>query len=312
MKLSVIFPNVFYREGQAGVTRLIQGIERIGFHELGMFDHVVMGYPTEHRRAPFYPPTMPIMEAFSMLAFAAGITSRIQLGTGVLVLPQRNPTLVAKQAASIDLLSGGRLRLGVGTGWQRSEYEALGESYDGRGERMDEAIAVLRACWQDSHVHYQGAHYQLDDMAFEPKPRQGSAIPIWIGGTKPAALRRVARLGDGWMAMNAPGDAPLEERLSALKRYAEEAGRDPTGIGMQMTLSPGPLPKEVRKRFFADPALLLARTQELAELGFRWAAIDCVPIFQHGYRTVDALLDYLGEVYDMLSPMLEPPPESAH
>ncbi len=304
MKISVVFPSVMYREGPDGVSKLIRGIEDIGFDELDMFDHVVMGYPTESRPKPFYSPQMPIMEAFTVLAFAAALTRRIHLGTGVLVLPQRHPTLVAKQVSSLDTLSAGRMRLGVGTGWQASEYEALGEDFASRGSRMDECIEILRAYWQHEHVNYQGRHYQIDEIAMEPKPPQGHKIPIWIGGTKTPALKRVARLGDGWMAMNAPGDAPLETRIADLRRYAEEYQRDPDSISLQMSLSPGPLNKEQRKRFFADPELLLQRALELQALGFDQASIDCVPIFQHGYRSVDAMLDYLAEVYAKLAPAL--------
>ena len=301
MKLNVVFPSVMYREGPEGVTRLIRGIEAIGFDGLDMFDHVVMGYPTETRRAPFYTPTMPIMEAFTTLAYAAAVTDRIRLGTGVLVLPQRQITLVAKQVSTLDILSGGRVRLGVGTGWQRSEYEALQENYDNRGARMNEAIDVLRAYWRDEHVNYDGEHYQIDEIAFEPKPPQGDRIPIWIGGTKAPALRRVARQAHGWMAMNAPGDPPVEERLAMLRRFAEEAERDPATIALQMSLSPGPLDKEARKRFFAEPDLLRERSVQLRELGFDEISLDCVPIFQHGYRTVDAMLDYLGTVQETLA-----------
>lgn len=289
-----------YREGPAGVQKLIRGIEAIGFDELDMFDHVVMGYPTENRRAPFYSPQMPIMEAFMMLSYAAAITSKIQLGTGVLVLPQRQPALVAKQVSTLDTLSGGRMRLGVGVGWQRSEYEALQEDYDSRGARMDEAIALLRSCWRDEHVTFQGDYYRADDIAMEPKPPQGRNIPIWIGGTKNPALRRVATLGDGWMAMNAPGDDPLPVRIARLRRFAEEADRDPATIGMQMSLSPGPLDKEQRKRFYADSSLLRARTAELRDLGFDHLSIDCVPLFQLGYRSVESLLERLAGIFDEL------------
>lgn len=301
MKFSVVFPSVMYREGPEGVSRLIQGIEHIGYDELDMFDHVVMGYPTETRRAPFYSPQMPIMEAFMLLSYAAALTKRITLGTSVLVLPQRQITLVAKQVATLDTLSGGRIRLGVGSGWQRAEYEALSEDYDSRGARMDEAIPMLRALWGDEHVNYQGKHYHLDEIALEPKPPRGAGIPIWIGGTRTPALRRVATLGDGWMAMNAPGDPPLKERIAALHRFAEEAGRDPASIGMQMSLSPGALDKAERKRFYADPDLLLARAQELHELGFDHVSLDCVPIFQLGFRSVDALLDQLALIYEKLN-----------
>ena len=304
MQVSLVFPSVMYRDGPDAVAALIQGIEQIGFDELDMFDHVVMGYPTTTRNKPFYSPQMPIMEAFMMLSFAAALTSRMRLGTGVLVLPQRQPTLVAKQVSTLDTLSGGRIRLGIGTGWQKSEYEALGESFSNRGRRMDEAIQILRAYWRDEHVNFNGEFYKLDEMAMEPKPPQGANIPIWIGGTKAPALRRVAQYGDGWMAMNAPGDAPLEDRIAQLRRYAEAFERDPATIGMQMTLSPGPLDKEARKRFFADPALMRDRTEALRTMGFEHVSIDCVPIFQHGYRTVDALLDYLADLYHTMEPVL--------
>ena len=305
MKISVVFPSVMYREGPEGVRKLIQGIEDIGFDELDMFDHVVMGYPTETRRKPFYSPQMPIMEAFMMLSFAAAITNRIGLGTGVLVLPQRHPTLVAKQVSTLDTLSGGRVRLGIGIGWQRSEYEALGEDYNSRSRRMDEAIRVLRSYWRDEHVNFSGDYYQLDEIAMEPKPPQGGNIPIWIGGTKAGALKRVAALGDGWMAMNAPGDDPLPDRIAQLYRYAEEIERDPATIGMQMSLSPDALNKDGRKRFYADPELLLRQCVALQELGFDHTSLDCVPMFQLGHRTSDTLLEHLALIYNTLAPELD-------
>jgi probable F420-dependent oxidoreductase len=304
MKIAVVFPSVMYREGPEGVQRLIEAVEEIGFDELSMFDHVVMGHPTDTRRAPFYAPTMPILEAFMVLAHAAAITTRIGLGTGVLVLPQREPTLVAKQVATLDTLSGGRVRLGVGTGWQAPEYEALHHNFATRGARLDEAIALMRAYWRDEHVHFDGEHYRADDIAMEPKPPQGERIPIWIGGTRPPALRRVARLGDGWSAMNAPGDPPLEDKLALLRRYAEELGRDPATIGLQMSLSPGPLDKDKRKRFYDDTDLLKQRVIELRELGFDWCAMDCVPLFQLGHRSSEALIDRLATIHEALAPEL--------
>lgn len=305
MKIAVVFPSVMYREGPSGVQKLMRAIEDIGYDELDMFDHVLMGFPTATRRAPFYSPTMPIMEAFMVLSYAAAVTSSIKLGTGVLVLPQRHPTLVAKQVSTLDTLSGGRVRLGVGIGWQRSEYAALGADFHTRGRRMDEAIRLMRAYWRDEHIKFAGEYYQADDMAMEPKPPQGGDIPVWIGGTRPQALRRVAQLGDGWMAMTAPGDPPLEDKMAQLVRYAEEVGRDPGTIGMQMSLSPDALNKEQRKRFYADPQMLLQRCVELRDLGFDHTAIDCVPIFQQGYRSVDAMIDYLGEIYATLAPELD-------
>ena len=197
MKISIVFPSVMYREGPIGVKKLIRAFEEIGYDEMDMFDHVVMGYPTENRRAPFYTPHMPIMEAMTMLSFAAGITEKIVLGTSVLVLPQRQVALVAKQASSIDTLSAGRLRLGVGIGWQESEYQALDENFNTRGRRFGEGIEMLRACWRDDHINFKGSYYLLEEIAMEPKPPQKGAIPIWIGGTKEPQLKRIASLGDG-------------------------------------------------------------------------------------------------------------------
>src|SRR5499433_2904192 len=169
MKLAVEFPSVAYREGPEGVARLARAIEDIGYDELDMFDHVVMGFPIDGREPGPYPGGMPILEAFMTLAYVAAVTSRIRLGTEVLVLPQRQPVLVAKQVSTLDTLSGGRVRLGIGVGWQASEYEALGEDY------------------------------QLRAMGMEPKPPQGSALPLWIGGNSEAAYRRVGTYGDGWL-----------------------------------------------------------------------------------------------------------------
>lgn len=304
MHIGVVFPNVMYREGQQGVAKLIRGIEAIGFDELSMFDHVVMGYATETRPAPFYAPTMPIMEAFSVLSFAAAITTRIGLGTGVLVLPQRQPTLVARQAASIDTLSNGRLRLGVGIGWQQSEYEALGEDFATRGARLEESVAMLRAYWGEERVNFAGEHYQLTEMAFEPKPPQGRDLPIWIGGTKPAALRRIAKIADGWMAMSAPGDGPLADQVARFRDCVVAAGREPDAVPLQMQLSPGKMDRAQRKRFYAQPDMLLERALELQALGFTHITLDCVPLFQLGHRSSDALLEHLQAIHETLRPAL--------
>src|SRR5207237_998085 len=161
MKLAVEFPSVAYREGREGVVRMAQAIEAAGFDHIDMFDHVVMGYPIEGRAPGPYPAAMPILEAFMTLAYMAAVTSRVTLGTEVLVLPQRQPTLVAKQVSTLDTLSGGRVRLGIGVGWQESEYEALGENFHTRGARMDEAIRLLRAYWSDSQVDFAGPRYPI-------------------------------------------------------------------------------------------------------------------------------------------------------
>src|ERR1044071_9803082 len=200
MKLSVEFPSVSYREGQEAVARLARAIEQSDYDPIDMFDHVVMGFPIDGRAPGPYPAAMPILEALMTLSYIAAVTSRVTLGTEVLVLPQRQPTLVAKQVSTLDTLSGGRVRLGVGVGWQESEYEALGEPFGTRGPRMDEAIRLMRAYWSDAEVTVPSPHYPTVSMAMEPKPPQGARLPLWIAGLSEAAFRRVGRLGDGWLA----------------------------------------------------------------------------------------------------------------
>ncbi|HIG43103.1 MAG: LLM class F420-dependent oxidoreductase [bacterium] len=302
MKVSVVFPSVVYREGPQAVTRLIRGIESIGYDQLDMFDHVLMGYPTISRKAPFYPSKMPIMEALMTLSYAAAVTETIGLGTGVLVLPQRQPALVAKQVSTLDTLSGGRVRLGIGVGWQESEYVALEEDFHNRGARMDEAINLLRSYWGDERIDIDGDFYHADAMAMEPKPIQGRNIPIWIGGAVSQTLRRAGELGDGWMGQFVKDDATARNLMQKIRGYAEAAGRDPAAISMQLSLTPAR--GEDEKFFYSQPARLRDRLVELRDLGFDWTSINTVPIFQAGHRSVDAMLEHLAEIYETIKPEL--------
>ena len=251
MKLTVEFPSVSYREGAQGVARLAQAIEQIGYDHIDMFDHVVMGYPIAGRPPGPYPPQMPILEALMALSYMAAVTSRVTLGTEVLVLPQRHPTLVAKQVSTLDTLSGGRVRLGVGVGWQESEYEALGEDFHTRGARMDEAIRLLRMCWSDAQIDFDGPHYRVMAMGCEPKPPQGGRLPIWVGGRSERALRRVGELADGWLGNQIADAQGARLAIDSIRRYAAAAGRDPATIGLQaMVASP---PRDAAgKRFYAE------------------------------------------------------------
>jgi probable F420-dependent oxidoreductase len=300
MKIAVIFPSVTYREGPDAVRRLISAIENIGYHQLDMFDHVLMGYPSETRGPSRYPPKMPILEALMTLSHAAAVTSTIGLGTGVLVLPQRQITLVAKQVSTLDTLSGGRIRLGIGLGWQDSEFDALQENFHTRGRRMEEAVRLLKTCWRDEQIDFQGDYYRADAMAMEPKPPQGDRIPIWFGGAVPQTLRRVGELGDGWMGQFVKDGATATRLMDRIREHAQDTGRDPAQIGMQLSLAPWY--GEPGQGFYADPQRMLERYVELRELGFDWTAIDTVPIFQAGHRSVAALIDYLTELFETLQP----------
>ncbi len=301
MKLAVEFPSVAYREGPDGVARLARAIEDIGYDELDMFDHVVMGFPIEGREPGPYPGGMPILEAFMTLAYVAAVTHRIRLGTEVLVLPQRQPVLVAKQVSTLDTLSGGRVRLGVGVGWQASEYEALGEEFRNRGARMDEALALLRACWGQPSIDFPGKHYQLRAMGMEPKPPQGAALPLWIGGNSEAAYRRVGTYGDGWLGSRVADAASARQIFDTIRRHAIAAGRDPDAIGLQSMVAPPPRAEDAAgKRFYADAEQVMRRVIELRDMGFGWATLNATAIFQSGARSVDAMIESLRVLHDKI------------
>ena len=299
MKLSVEFPSIAYREGKDGIVRLAQAIERIGYDEIAVFDHVVMGYPTDTRPAPMYPPQMPILEAVVLLGVLATATDRVSLSTEVLVLPQRQPVLVAKQFSSLDTVSGGRIRLGVGIGWQLAEYEALQEDFSTRGRRMDEAIELMRAYWRDERIDFDGRYYQSTAIAMEPKPPQGGGLPIWVGGTSEAALRRTGRLGDGWMGSSLGSDEATLAAVAAVRRHAEEAGRDPASLGMQVMLAPPPR-SEQDKQFYRHHDLIGSRAELLAGMGFDWLSINATAVFQAGHRSLDAMADELERLHGLL------------
>jgi probable F420-dependent oxidoreductase len=296
MKISVEFPSVVYREGPGKVAELAQAIEAIGYDDLAVFDHVVMGYETPTRPAPRYPTQMPILEALVTLGFVAAVTERVTLSTEVLVLPQRQAALVAKQVSSLDTLSDGRMRLGVGVGWQEVEYQTLGEDFRQRGRVMDDAIGLLRSCWGDERIERRGERFDATAIAMEPKPPQREQLPIWVGGSTPAALRRAGTLGDGWMGM-LTGDA--ERTLAAIetvRRHAESAGRDPLAVGLQAMLAPPPSDRQ-GKTFYQDHDRVVRRADEVQKLGFGWLAINATAIFQSGARSVAAMAEQLDALH---------------
>lgn len=240
MQLGAIIPIIEFRHDLTGLRDFVQAAEELGYEHIRMLDHVLGADPTFHPEVPkfYYTHESYIHEPFTLMAYLAALTTRINLMTTVLILPQRQTALVAKQAAEVDVLSGGRLRLGVGVGWNPVEYEALGEDFHNRGRRCEEQIAVLRALWTQDVVHFQGRWHTITHAGLNPMPVQ-RPIPIWIGAGDPttqmipdAALRRIARLADGWIPMFAP-DVHGRELIAQVHNYAREAGRDPAGIGLE-------------------------------------------------------------------------------
>ncbi len=300
MRLTVDFPSVIHRDGPAEIARLATAIEEIGYDEIDMFDHVINGYPIPGRELAPYPATMPLLEALVTLGYIAAVTERVGLGTEVLVLPQRQPALAAKQFSTIDTLSGGRLRVGVGVGWQESEYDALGMDFHTRGKAMDEAIALMQACWRDETIDFSGEHFSSEAMAMEPKPPQGGGIPLWIGGVSRAALRRAGRVGDGWMATGVLGEEAVDS-IATVKAEAERAGRDPDALGFQCQLAMPPRAGDPSTReFWARIPDVVATAAAAQEVGYGWAAVNVTGVFVAGARSIDAMIEQLGLLHDAI------------
>jgi len=217
--------------------------ERLGFDSLVLPEHVVLAvdytsrYPySKSGRVPL-PDDCVIPDPLDVLAYVAGVTTTLGLATGLLVLPLHNPLMLAKRAATVDRLSGGRLRLGVGLGWLREEIEAAGVDFASRGERADEAIDAVRALWSADPrrgARFEGRHFSFAGVQSFPRPARPGGVPIDVGGTSPAAIRRAARRGDGWLSLGLRGDA-LTGALGRLRAEATAAGRDPASVDVTVS-----------------------------------------------------------------------------
>src|ERR671934_2725211 len=239
MQLGVIFPQTEIGADPKAVRDFVQAAEGIGYEHVIVFDHV-LGVDTAYYQGWQGPYTQHDMfhEPFVLYGYLAAITQRLELVTAVIILGQRQTALVAKQAAEVDVLSGGRLRLGVGIGWNAVEYEALGENFHNRGKRSEEQIAVMRALWTQEVVDFHGRWHHISHAGLNPLPVQ-RPIPIWFGvgssqNPQPpeAVLRRVARLADGW-SPNIPTNADGKNIVAQVHQYVKEAGRDPAALPLE-------------------------------------------------------------------------------
>jgi probable F420-dependent oxidoreductase len=236
MKFGVIFPQTEIGADPSGVRDFAQAAESLGYDHIIPYDHVVGANPASRPgwNAPYTHKDM-FHEPFVLFGYLAAVTKKIGLTSGVVILPQRQTVLVAKQAAAADVLSGGRLRLGVGIGWNPVEYEALGADFKNRGARSEEQIEVLRALWTKELVTFKGRWHTITDAGINPLPVQ-RPIPIWFGGGAEPVLRRVGRLADGWFPLAEPGDR-VRSMIERIRSYAKEAGRDPSAIGIEGRVS---------------------------------------------------------------------------
>jgi probable F420-dependent oxidoreductase len=250
-----------------------------------VYDHVLGADPEVHApwRGPYDVHTT-FHEPFVLFGFLAAFTS-LELVNGVIIAPQRQTALIAKQAAEVDLLAEGRFRLGLGVGWNAVEYEALGEDFGTRGARLDEQIPLLRRLWTEESVTHEGRFDRVTAAGLAPLPVQ-RPIPIWVGGSSAAAYRRMGRLADGWFPQVRPGE-PLDDALAQVGAAAEEAGRDPATLGM-----------EGRVSWTADGV------EKLVDQVGRWDAAGATHVgintMDAGLATVDAHLEVLAQTADAL------------
>lgn len=227
----MVFPQTELGGDVAAVRAYGQAVSGLGFTHILAFDHVLGADPTVH--APWtgpYDVATTFHEPFVMFGFLAAIT-QLELVTGVVILPQRQTALAAKQAAEVDLLTSGRFRFGVGIGWNPVEYEALGQRFDRRGRRLEEQVELLRALWTTPSLTFSGEFHRVTGAGLAPLPVQ-RPIPIWMGGNSSAAHRRIGRMADGWFPLIRPG-ADLDAALDTVRAAAVNAGRDPAAIGME-------------------------------------------------------------------------------
>ncbi|HEY1640694.1 MAG TPA: LLM class F420-dependent oxidoreductase [Streptosporangiaceae bacterium] len=279
MQTGVVFPQTEIGPDPGAVRAYGQRAEQLGFAHLLAYDHVLGADPAVHQgwtgpydiRTTFHEPLV-------LFGFLAAIT-RLELVTGIIILPQRQTALVAKQAAEVDLLTGGRFRLGVGLGWNRVEYEALGKDFSSRGRRSDEQVELMRRLWTEPVVTFHGADEQVTGAGLAPMPVQ-RPIPVWFGAQSPAAYRRAGRLGDGWFPQVPPGPE-LDAARAIVDQAATAAGRDPAAIGM-----------EGRVSWKGDPGQLADRAASWRQAGASHLSVNTMGA---GLATVDQHLDALEQ-----------------
>jgi probable F420-dependent oxidoreductase len=239
MRVGVVFPQTEIGADRGGVRAYAEAAEELGYMHLAAYDHVLGADPDGHPgfSGPYTHETM-FHEVLVLLGFLAGVTREPELVTSVVMAPQRQTALLAKQAAEVGVLSGGRLRLGLGLGWNDVEYEALGVPFARRGRRLEEQIGLMRALWREPVVTFEGEFHRVTAAGLNPLP-QARAIPIWIGAQSEPALRRAARLADGLMAQR-PLNGDWPRTLELLRGWLAEAGRDASSFGLEGRVNVGP------------------------------------------------------------------------
>ncbi|MGO9560640.1 MAG: LLM class F420-dependent oxidoreductase [Acidimicrobiales bacterium] len=285
MQIGVVYPQTELPADPGAVRAYGERVEELGYRHILAYDHVLGADPGVHPnwRGPYDIDTT-FHEPFVLFGFLAGVTS-LELVTGIIIAPQRQTALLAKQAAEVDILTGGRFRLGIGIGWNAVEYGALGQDFATRGRREEEQVELLRRLWTERSVTYDGRFDRVKGAGLCPLPVQ-RPIPLWLGGQSPAAYRRIGRLADGWFPQVVPG-APLDEARGFVAEGAAEAGRDLSALGMEGRISQRP-----------------GGTEKLIDHAGRWREAGATHISVNtmaaGLDGVDAHLEALAEAAEGL------------
>lgn len=241
MKIGVTFPQLDMGADSAAIRSYTLAAADLGFDYLLAYDHVLGANPAERPGWEGYTHTDSFHEPFTLFAFMAGIAPSLEYVPGVIILPQRQTALVAKQAAELDVLTGGKFRLGVGVGWNPVEFEGLNERYDNRGRRIEEQIAVMRALWSQPLITFHGEFHTIVDAGLNPLPIQ-RPIPIWIGGTADVVLERCGRIGDGWFPLGRFGPE-VEAQIAKVRAAAAAANRPPGAVGIDARIDMRSVPE---------------------------------------------------------------------
>ena len=283
MKFGIVFPQTEIGSDPDDIARFAQAVEEAGFDHLLAYEHV-LGANTASRPNWSGPYTSESMfhEPFVLFGFLSAIVSRLEFVTGIVILPQRQTALVAKQSACLDVISRGRFRLGIGTGWNDVEYEALGENFHNRGKRSEEQIDLMRKLWSEETITYQGKWHKITDAGLNPLP-VNKKIPIWLGGTAPQVIERVARMGDGWFPFFNPN---LKSQIEQVRQRARELGRDPDEIGIECILPVGEMGSNERDRI-----------NMCSDMGV--THISAVTM-GHGFNSLDAQVDAVKRYGDVV------------
>ena len=273
MKLGLNVPNFGPEAGPASLAGWVRFAEDAGFHLAMMSDHVAVTPEVDHLYpAPFYDP-------FTTIAWLAGITERLELGTSVVVVPYRNPLLTARVTANIDQFSSGRFILGVGVGWSKEEYAALGVPFERRGAITDEYLTAIRTLWTNDVASMDGEFGSFRDIHTKPRPARTPHPPIWVGGSSRAALRRAVTLGDAWHPIGPPPGWLRKEGVDALREAADVAGRPVPALSPRINLRLGdPVPDDAaRLSGEGDLGQVLRDLEDLADLGSEYVVLDTNP-----------------------------------